>query len=419
MKDPEEVQVWRRAAVWGCLASGLAVVSLFVLSGLMGAVPGSPVLQRKDVLFNADCGDVVRDYVSDRPIREMGVHPLFHWLYSRPAHYCYLALRTALPEPQAAAIVGRTFNAIVAGAGVGCLVFLALKRGLAPVFLVPLLPVYLLSTAMVLVAVPEHWGISLGLLSATFAIAASELRFGTALALLGLLAILAAGITVTNALFPISATACVVRRHSGGRFASWFLWGGSSAVLLGIAALALYIFSSESRWERFAFRISMFLNRRLSQEPMKASAFVARGLVDPVVGSKPALDKNYLGTWMMTYEPTDAPYRLWPYDLIQTIAAVCWLILLLLSCRSLFRSRHHQLALLLLGWVVFNLLFHNYWGDEFFLFSPHWLWALMATVFLGARSLSLSWVLLLCGLVVIGQVHTLLQFHEVLTAIPV
>ena len=70
-----------------------------------------------------------------------------------------------------------------------------------------------------------------------------------------------------------------------------------------------------------------------------------------------------------------------------------------------------------LGWVLFSAVFHNIWGDELLLFSPHWSWALMALVILGARELSMKFVAAVFVPIVVSQIYTFLKIKSALETI--
>jgi len=417
MNRLEEKLPPRRVKAIAGLAATISAAWLFVLSGLFGVVPGSVMTKRVNVLFASDCSVSIQDYVADST-RGRTIHPLISELYRRPIHWCYNALTLVLPEAQAAVYAGRAYNAVFGALGIACAVYSALRRGLRLAALVPLLFVTMLSTSMILVAVPEHFGVSYGMLALTFAVAAAELRFSTTLFLLGLLAVVASGLSLTNGLFPLATAALVIWRQPREQSPKRILWPTLIAVAIGIAGLGAFVASSETVMNNLRGKILPYLNMRLRDDPVKAGAFAFRGFIDPVIGPTPAIDG--VGSWkrpMVTYEPGYAPYRIWPYDLPQSAAAACWITLLLLSGLSLIRSQDRLLALLLLGWIGFNLVFHNIWGDEFFLFSPHWSWALTTIVLLGMRHYPSRWIILLCLPIIVGQIVTLTRIWAVLAEI--
>ncbi len=368
----------RRAFLVGGLCAAVTAAWLFVLSGLTGVVPGAPLARRVNVLFSSDSSETISDYVSYRfmPARGRGLHPLKYLIYNFPVREVYRALRAVMPQEQAALVAGRLFNAALAGIGVGSIIGLALRKGLRIAALPPLLLVNLLATSMVLVALPEHFGVSYGLLSLTFAVAASDLRLVPTLALLGALAVVNSGLTATNGIFPLAAGAAVVWRRSGSRFPAWFLRTAAALVVLGGAGLAGLAWQLESRHEPIMTYVKGYLHLRLVNDPAEAGVFAFRGLVDPVIGPTPAVETGDGDSWaMVSYEPSGSPHRLWPYDVPQSVGAACWITLFLISCAALLRSPDRALAVLLLGWIAFNLIFHNVWGGEFFLYSSHWSWA--------------------------------------------
>ncbi len=73
--------------------------------------------------------------------------------------------------------------------------------------------------------------------------------------------------------------------------------------------------------------------------------------------------------------------------------------------------------MLLLGWILFNAVFHNLWGDELMVYAPHWSWALMALVVLGVRHLSRRFVIATAVLVITCQIPTLLAIRRALESI--
>jgi len=415
----------RGCILCGCLVAVSSAVWVFLLSGMTGVVPGVPLTQRTNVLFQSDSAQTVERYTDIEPFSFVFTlrveHPLIYWIYFEPVHFCYRALRTMMPEEQAALVAGRGYNAAFVGIGIGCIFYVALRKGLQVGRLLPILIVNLLSTTMILVALPEHFGISYGVLSLTFAVAASELPFKTTLVLLSLLAVVASGVTITNGLFPFMAGTVAVWRRSGVRFSPRVLWTAAIVILLPIIAVAALWKSPIDRLilplARLKYTIGKYI-RHGGVNPVTFMTFSYRGLIDPVIGPSPALDTN---NWqeqpMVTYEARYSPYSLWPYDLPQSVGVCCWLTLFLVACYKLIRSPDWLLAILLLGWITINLVFHNLWGDEFFLYSTHWAWALLAMFILGARHYSSGWLLLLCLPLAMAQVHTTMKIWAAITLV--
>ena len=149
--------------------------------------------------------------------------------------------------------------------------------------------------------------------------------------------------------------------------------------------------------------VTRFVNARVVHDASAVVNVLAAVAVYPAVAPSPRVAGPDV-TRHLTYEPL----RLRDYDAINGVGAIAWLILLLASARRAWEVvRPREVLLMPIGWLLFNTLFHSMWGDEFFLYTPHWSWALMGLVMLGAGSLRPSFVLVLSVLVGLGQVHTL------------
>jgi hypothetical protein len=73
-------------------------------------------------------------------------------------------------------------------------------------------------------------------------------------------------------------------------------------------------------------------------------------------------------------------------------------------------------TLWLLGWAAFNVIFHNLWGDEFFLYSPHWSWALTAVVAISVSRMRWPLVTAAVVLLAVAQVSTFGVIGQMLRA---
>jgi hypothetical protein len=408
-----------RPAIVGSVAGVVAAAWLYALSGFMLVRPGSLLTERRDVLFQSDTGYWIAAYSRGVERVSSFTHPLLGVLWVPGPRLLYLLLRRVLPDAEAATVAGRTFTALLAAAGVAALFAAAARRGASGRVLALLLPAYLLFTDQVLVALPEHFALSQALLSIAFALLVVGLRPGTQLASLGVLAAATGGVTVTNAAFPLAAAGLVVRSHADRRrqrqtAAAAILLAATAAGVLGAVLLA-----SPAAWQRLVWRVGPWLTARPLRDPGFAARLALRGLVDPAIGPTPVVDRN--NDWhlpMVTYQPTYAPYALWPYDRFQSVAAVAWIVLLATSGVRAYRDpTTRPYTGLLLGWIAFNTVLHNVWGDEYFLFSTHWSWALFALVLLAAPHWRWPAVACLTAPLAMGQVHTLFAVHRVLATI--
>jgi hypothetical protein len=407
----------RRCLLIASIVTVISATWVYYVSDRIGLVPGAPIVDRTNVLFQSDCSATIYDFIHTReyPPWIQAKHPLNHWIQIEPVHYISAALALAMLEDRAPLVAGRAFNAILTGLGIASIVFMALRSGFPLRFLPPMFLITLLSTSTIIAAVPEHFGVSYALLSVTFAVASSDLRLPTALGLLFLLEILCAGVTITNGLFPVMAGFALVWKHSGCRFPVRFL----AAMCLGAAVAGLTFTGLASiprdrlppLMQDLRTSVGKFIHVRVD-DPLSFPKYSFRGLVDPIIGPTPDLDRN---NWqhrpMLTYESSSSLYSIWPYDVLQSAGATSWLIMLALSCLRFIRSPD-CLGSLLFAWIAFNLALHNLWGDEFFLFSPHWSWALIAMVYL--RIPRSPWVFLLCLPLAIAQLHTLTRIWEMI-----
>jgi hypothetical protein len=408
-----------RPAVVGSVAGVVAAAWLYALSGFMFVRPGSALTERRDVLFQSDTGYWITAYSRGVERVSSFTHPLLGVVWAPGPRLLYRLLRRVLSDAEAATVAGRAFTALVAAAGVAALFAAAACRGAPAAALALLLPTYLLFTDQVLVALPEHFALSQALLSIAFALLVVGLRPGAQLASLGVLAVAAGGVTVTNAAFPLAAAGLVVRRHADRRRQGQM---AAAAILLAAtaaAALGAVLLASPGARQRLVWRIGPWLTARPLREPGLAVRLALRGLVDPAIGPTPVVDRNNDAHLpMVTYQPTYAPYALWPYDRLQSVAAVVWILLLIPSGVRACRDRQTRpYAALLLGWIAFNTILHNVWGDEYFLFSTHWSWALFALVLLAAPRFRGPPLACLVAPLVAGQMHTLIALHRVLSTI--
>lgn len=388
------------------LAAVIAVSYLFWLSGTLGVRPGTAVTSRVDVVFGSDLSDRVHNLSGStdatRELRERPYsvsHPLLNQLWGTPGGWLERRLRPHYPG-ESHLIAARILVALVAGCGI------AAMGGVAIVSVgwraLPLLAIYLLFSVQVLVSLPEHMGLSNGALSLAFAAALPPLtRWRTAGLIVGGGA--AAATTITNAAAPLLAIACrpaIVDRatHLLTPLLRW-----RAAVIVGVvatlAAATLVVGQIRAR----DTVVTRFINVRLAQGAPAIVNVLTAVTVYPAVAPSPRItgaphDRH------LSYEPLS----LRDFDVINGTGAIAWLVLLVVSVRRAWTTtRPREIVLMPLGWLVFNTLFHSVWGDEFFLYTPHWSWALMGLVMLGVGGLSAPLVLGLTTAIGIGQVHTL------------
>jgi hypothetical protein len=310
-------------------------------------------------------------------------------------------------------VASRLLNALVAGLGVGALAW-AVRREWRWAVHGPLFAVYLLFTAQAIVCLPEHFGLSSGLLSVSYAVFRSRGDWRRRAAAQAGLAVLAGGVTVTNAAVPAVGLLLAVAEGLRPRLTLAAVRRLVIAgVLLGMAAGGVVVGRWYTRYQKLPahkYYVFNYFHVGALAEP-QALLHTAYGVVYPAVGPTPTVND---ATASVTYEP----YVPWPFDPLQGAAAAAWVALLAAGVvRTLRRREERATAVLLLTWVAGNLLLHVVWGDEYFLYSPHWAWALFALVLAGSRDMPWYRVVPLAAVAAVGQVHTLLTIHEQLARV--
>jgi hypothetical protein len=446
-----------RSMVAGVLIGLAAVVWFTTLSGWLGVTPKSVLLARQNVLFNSDTNTWVEETVNQQTPSPSGrvIHPLAVFFWRPQVQVLRRLLNLLLPREQAGVLSARLVVALIAGAGAGCLSSLALTLGLELPQCVLLFAMYLLFTSSSTIALPEHFGISNGLLSMAFAIPVLVSSYKVRTAALAALAVVCAGTTVTNVLYPLAGLYQWSIRSVRARWViivtavitlpiAVFLFVDSRKVVLLYTdadkdiALRASVLPAHvpgiTRWYLKATKIhghvADYLNLRLLSHPSDAAAYALYAVVAPAVGPSPVVRRTK-GSDMVTYESGQPLHwnpngyftgsdgvSLRAYWSVQGIGALLWLGLLL-SCTyyAFHDSTTRTLAWLPAGWILFSLVFHNLWGDELFLYAPHWSWALMALVLLGARRLSLITIATLVMPIWACQIYTLLRIKSALLAI--
>jgi hypothetical protein len=447
----------RRAMGFAVVAATTAVIWLTLLSGWLTVTPGSVIVQRSNVLFNSDTNTWINEVVNgDAPsAADRVIHPLDAFLWRAPCSALRAVLQIALPSNQAGLLASRLLVAAVAGAGVGWLAWLARALGVAMRDSLLLFAVYLLFTANSTIALPEHFGLSNGLLSAAFVLPIFVTHRHVRTLLVAGLVPLCGGTTVTNALFPLSAIyqwsveSPHVRRAIlvaviGALPIAIFLFVDSRKVVLvytdtdkevarRVSVLPAHV-PAVTRWylktTKLHGHVIDYLNLRLIHHPADALEYALFAVIAPAVGPAPEV-RTTKGADMVTYE-SGQPLRWDPngyfrgadarplrrYGPLQAVGAVCWLVLFGACAYMAFRDgRTRPLAWLPAGWILFNIVLHNVWGDELFLYAPHWSWALMALVVLGARRLSTAAVPCLVVPIVSCQVYALTHIRQALLTI--
>ena len=433
MIDSPPNPVRGRRAVLTAIGFGFVAVVYFVLlSGWMDIVPGAVMVQRQNVLFNSDTNLWIDEMIYWHKPLTLAVHPLDVFFWRMPCQALYHVLRLLVPVDLAGVLAARVLVALVAGTGVGFLAFVALESGMALAQCVLLFAMYLLFTSSCTIALPEHFGISNGLLSIAFAVPLVVAKPRAKTAALSVLAGLCGGTTITNVLYPLGSLLrygfdsvrtrrVMVATATIALVGAVFLYADSrSWVLSNRAILPKYVPAAGRLYLKTTvihIYVTEFSNARLVRDPRRAIVYAIYVLAAPAVGPTPLI-VQHPNFNMVSYEPAREPLRLSYYREIQGGGAVLWLILLL-GCvyQAVADPTTRAFVWLPIGWILFAMLFHNLWGDELILYAAHWSWALMGLVLLGARHLSLRLTAAIVIPVVLCQALTLFQIKSALQTI--
>ena len=375
-----------------------AVIWFIALSGYMGVTPGSVITKRQNVLFNSDSGLWLQRIIGDSKSPEQIVHPLELILWRGPSRLLQKVLEGFLPHDYAGVLAARMLVAVIAGTGVAFLMFLAAHNNVRRVDCILLFTIYLLFTSNATMALPEHFAISNGLLTIAFlvSIVATSARLRTIV--LTALTVLCGGTTITNAAYP----AISLLHSSVKSIRTKLAVGLAGACVAGPISLFLFKRSWTVHWF-----VTQYWDSSALHSPVRIIVFFIFAIIAPAVGPTP-LVMRAPGWDMVSYQPAHEPLHLAYYIGPQGFGAIAWTVLLFTCVWRAFKDeRTRNYMWLPAGWVLFNSVFHNAWGDELFLYAPHWSWALMGMIILGARDLPRYFIRLLFAPIVISQLYTL------------
>ncbi len=391
------------------VAVGLGAFIWFVLlSGWLGVKPGTVITARQNVLFNSDTALWIARMAGAPRLHMEAAHPLETAMWRPPIRALGHLLSTFLPADYAGVLAARLWVALIAGLGVGFLALLAVRLGIKPTECALLFIMYFLFTQSSTVCLPEHFGVSNGLLTITFVAPLLTASLAARMVMLGGFAVLNGGTTCTNILFPLGSAVHYYFKSVRVKLALL-------AAAIPCVVVAGYVFFRRS-WSAHALWIGHY-NVKVVHHPWLAIPYTIYALVCPAIGPVPEV-LRWPGWDMVSYEPAMEPVHLSAYLGLPAVGALAWVVLLVLCVsRAVRDARTRPAVWLLLGWVLFNVIFHNMWGDELMLYSPHWSWALMALVVLGARHLPRRWLVALVLPLMVSQVYTLLAIRSALQTI--
>lgn len=396
------------------------MLGFYGIAETLDVSPDRPMASRTDVYFQSDAGGLIQDAIANYDQRARGVHPAIYPLWTAPLHRLTLELSPQVPVANTATYASRLLVNLASGLGIGSLAYVLRRRGFRTGQLTILIMLLVVSFGNTLAAIPDHFGLSLGVFAASLAVYLLPSTPRRRAFMLVLCMILAASITITNLFFPALLLATLAFREL--TFSSRDFCFGLLVALVTLGGAMVIYLSRPDLQARVEERIQLYLNWTLTRDPPKAAAMITRSIIDSVVGPTPAVssDINLERLPMLTYQPPCQKYVLWPYSPLQSTAAVAWLMILAVGVvRGMGQTPWRMPVVLLLLWWIWNAVFHTVWGDEFFLYTPHYAWALVTAAFLGWQSLPTQCLGLLSIPIVLANAVTLRQCREMLDAFAV
>ena len=353
-------------------AAGYAAVGLSFSEGAL--------MEKDDLVFQADVPRVVTELTrtAGRHYRTK-VHPAFVLLLNPPGR----ALRAVLGRPRLAAIV---LTALAGGAAVAALRQMLLGAGL-PALLASLWAlVFATSSAQLFFgSVPESFAYSAASLILLFALHAR----GAPPAIVSVLAGVAAfGMVITNV---VAVGLLELARPRNG----WRRLAGAAATILAVTVLAAGLAALQKRL--YPDSVPFYSRGSLSEEPAyvqvpagAAATARARDVTAHLVLFNLAAPELAVTKAAARFPVTTfVPLGLGSLRPAGWVHAALWLGLIGLAGFRLARATEGRSPLLApLGlWIAFNAALHLVYGEDLFLYTEQWTFAVVALVALALGSL--------------------------------
>jgi hypothetical protein len=350
---------------------GLACAGGYASVGL--ALSDGALMEKDDLVFQADTPRVITELTraAGRHYRTK-VHPTFVLLLNPLGR----ALRAALGRPRLAAIL---LTALFGGVAVAAMRQMLLRAGLAEPLPSMWTLMFATSSAHVFFSsVPESFVFSAASLIVLFALGAR----GAPPALVSVLAGIAAfGMVVTNAVAALLLE--LTRPRPGWRRVAAAVASVATVVVVsaGLAALQKRIYPDS---------VPFYARGSFSEEPTSvkvprgaAAAERARDVAAHVLLFNLAAPEVAVGKPSARFPVTTfAPLSLDHLRASGRVHAVLWLGLIGLAAFRLVRGPESRPPLLapLGGWILFNAGLHLVYGEDLFLYTEQWTFAVVALV---------------------------------------
>jgi hypothetical protein len=346
-------------------AAGYAAIGLSLSDGAL--------MEKDDLVFQADIPRVVTELTrtEGRHYRTK-VHPAFVLLLNPPGR----ALRAVLGRPRLAAIV---LTAMAGGAAVMALREMLLGAGLTPLLASLWTLVLATSSSHVFFSsVPESFAYSAASLTLLFALFA---RGAPPLLLSVLAGVAAFGMVITNAAAVGLLELFRVRK-------GWRRMAGAAATVLAVALIAAGLAALQKRL--YPDSVPFYSRGSLNEEPAyvqvpagaaaaaRARDVAAHLLLFNLAAPEVEVGKAAARFPVTTFAPA-GPGALRPAGWLH---AVLWLGLIARAGSRLARGAEARSPLLapLALWILFNAALHLVDGEDLFLYTEQWTFAVVALV---------------------------------------
>ncbi|WP_375750162.1 hypothetical protein [Vibrio sp. HN007] len=381
---------------------------IYFLSSYLHVIPNGIAIQINDAIFHLDTSIWI-NRIENPNWTEISVsHPLRPFIWAELARYLSLTVDTDLGV---SAVYGaKLLNALLFGVALVCLTSFSkqLLNDNIKVFLICFFT--MMCSTVAVVATPDHFGISFSLLIISVYFAHLDKNLGYLIFLQILMLVLLGGTTITNALFPSLMICYLLYRENATIVNIYRKYRAKINTVAFILVSVAILFVLVSKWDRLASGDSYFVkffNFRLIDEPLVAIQYSLSAIIYPIVSVAPHIVESRVSLEPINFSNIN------PFNIFTSLI---WLYCLIKGVSLMWQSSTSRLLLLALSaWLFFNIILHNLWGDEFFLFSPHWTISLLVSFIYFAKKTKLTALLLLITPLLLGQLLFFIKVENLLS----
>lgn len=344
---------------------------IFWLSGYMAVVNGGVTSLTINVLFNADASLWIdRINKIGKPFwMEFSVsHPFRPFLMGVPARGIAFFCSLFLDHLSAAIVAAKLFNAIFFALSISAVSFLGFFWKINYWKILAVVAFFCLFSSNSVVAAPDHFGVSMSLMLISAVAAVVIQKTSSSLKFQVIFSLLIFGVTSTNIVFSILVIVYILNRDSivdvGGILKKKVVY--VSLFSIGILSFSFLFWLTRGKSSSMILGLTHF---RIFLDPFSAFQYLIAGFVFPVFSPLPTVAEG-----LVSFEPI----KIVNLNFLYCFFAMMWIFYLIFFFLKEFKkSKLSVFVLVLFPWILFNIVFHNIWGDEFFLYSPHWSWVFL------------------------------------------